>query len=178
MPHVNEEQLSAYLDRQLDADGNGLVEMHLRECESCSGLVEEMREVTKLFRSAERLEPSPFLWTRIAAGFEHETMERSRKRGWGTSVLAGMRRFGWNSGIAATALGILMFVGITIFKEPSINPAALAEIDRVCKSLAAEDPDAFNPFSSGLPSDVDANPFRSARLNGRTNSAPLKSQQH
>jgi anti-sigma factor RsiW len=125
MPHINEEQLSAYLDGQLDAGGNGLVEMHLRECESCRGLVEEMREVTKLFRSAERLEPSPFLWTRIAAGFEHETMERSWKRGWGASVLAGMRRFGWNSGIAATAFGILMFVGITILKEPNINPVAL-----------------------------------------------------
>jgi hypothetical protein len=177
MPHINEDQISAYLDRQLGAKESGLVEVHLRECESCRSLFEEMREVTQLFQSAERFEPSPFLWTRIAAGFEQETLAHSRKQGWVASILAGMHRFGWNSGIAAAAFGILMFVGISIFKEPNINPAALAEIDRVYKTLAAEDPDAFNPFSSGTASDMDANPFRSVRLSGRTNSAPLKSQQ-
>ena len=178
MPHINEEQLSAYLDGQLASQESSLIEMHLQECESCRGLYEEIREVTQLFRNAEPLEPSPFLWTRIAAGFENQPRERFRERGWIASFLAGMRRFGWNPGIAAAAFGILMFVGVAIFNEPDIDPAALAAIDKVHQGLAAKDPDAYNPFSFGSPLNFDANPFRSVRLRGGTNSAPLGSPQH
>jgi hypothetical protein len=178
MPHIKEEQISAYLDRQLDAFENSQLEGHLGECEGCRYLFEEMQEVTHLFQNAERLEPSPFLWTRIAAGFESHNRELLPKGGLVYSFFAGLRRLGWNSGIAAVALGILMFIGISIFKEPNINPAALAEIDRVYETLAAENPDSYNPFSTGSFSDFDANPFRNMRLSGRTNGAPLKNSQH
>jgi hypothetical protein len=178
MQHIKEEQLSAFLDRQLDASENDQVDRHLRECETCRDLFEEMREVTRFFLSVEKLEPSPFLWTRIAAGFESEKRKKLSKRGRLASIFAGMRRFGWNSGIAAAALGILLFIGITILREPNIDPAALAEIDRVHQRLAKEDFDAFNPFSFGSPSDFDTNPFKGARLSGRIDSAPLKSRQH
>jgi hypothetical protein len=177
MPHINEEQLSAFLDRQLDVCENSFVETHVRECKSCRSLLEEMRALTYLFKDAERLKPSPFLWTRIAAGFEQENRKSSSGRGRVASVLAGMRRFGLNSGLAAAAFGILMFIGISIFREPNLNPAALAEIDRTYRSLAAEDPDAYNPFSSSSPSSFDVNPFRSVRLSGKTHSAPLKNLQ-
>jgi hypothetical protein len=178
MPHIEEEQLSAYLDRQLGAFANSQLEMHLRECESCRALFDEMREVNHLFQKAERFEPSPFLWTRIAASFESEKREHLSKGGLVASLVASVRRPGWSSGIAAAALGILMFIGIAIFKEPDINPAALAELNKVHATLAAENPDTYNPFNLGSFTDFDANPFRSVRINGRTSSAPLEGPQH
>jgi anti-sigma factor RsiW len=175
MPHFKEEQISAYVDRQLDADECRAVEAHLRECESCSALCGEMRELTRLFRDTERLEPSPFLWNRIAANINDcDSKERAFVRGWGAAVIAGLRRYAYNPGIAAAALGILMFAGIAVFRQiaiPGVDPVKLAEIDQAYQNLAAQDPDANNPFSSASLPDFDSNPFRSGRLSGRSNSA-------
>jgi anti-sigma factor RsiW len=174
MPHTKEEQISAYLDRQLDAAECRAVEAHLQDCETCSALAGEMRELTHLFHDAERMEPSPFLWNRIAANINvSNTKERAATRGWGAAIIAGLRRYAYNPGIAAAALGILLFAGIAVFKQiaiPDVDPVKLAEIDRAYWNLAAQDPDANNPFSSGSPSDFDSNPFRSVRLSGRRNS--------
>jgi anti-sigma factor RsiW len=170
MPHIKEEQISAYVDRQLGAAECRAVEAHLRECESCSALSGEMRELTLLFRDAERLEPSPFLWNRIAANISDRNC---KEHGWGAAVIARLRRYAYNPGIAAAALGILMFAGIAVFRQiaiPGVDPVKLAEIDRAYQSLAAQDPDANNPFSSDSLPDIDSNPFRSVRLSGRSNS--------
>ena len=177
MPHIKEEQLSAYLDRQLDAGEGSRVEAHLLECTSCRKLYEEMSELTHLFQRAERLEPSPFLWNRIAAGFE-EHRESARKPRWISTVLAGTRRLAWNPGIAAAALGIVLFVGIVILKQPNIDPAALVAIDKAGSLIARENADTYNPFSSRSPLDFDTNPFSSVRSGGKSNSAQPKSLLH
>ena len=121
------------------------------------------------------MEPSPFLWSRIAANINDSGgKERARTRGWGAAILDGLRRYAYSPGIAAAALGILMFAGIAVFKQsatPDIDQAKLAEIDRAYQSLAAQDPDANNPFSIGSHPDFDSNPFRSVRLGGKSTSA-------
>jgi anti-sigma factor RsiW len=175
MPHIKEEQISAYVDRQLDAAECRSVEEHVRECETCSALLDEMCDLTHLFRDSERMEPSPFLWNRIAANINaHDSKERAFLHGWGAAVIAGLRRYAFNPGIAAAALGVLMFAGIAVFRQiaiPGADPVKLAEIDRAYQNLAAQDPDANNPFSSAALTDFDSNPFRSVRLSGRSNSA-------
>ena len=171
MSHSKEEQISAYLDGQLARDESHELELHLRDCPGCRASFEEMRELNRLFREAERLEPSPFLWTRIAAGFEKE---RVPVRGWRENILAGLSSLGLKPGMAAAAMGILIFAGIAVYREININiadRAALVEIDKTRQSLAAQDPDAYNPFSFSSPRDLDANPFRSMRLSGRIHSA-------
>jgi anti-sigma factor RsiW len=178
IPHFGEEQISAYLDKQLDPGEARALEIHLRECESCHGVFDEMRELTNLFRGAEQVKPSPFLWTRIAADFGKE---RYSWRGWGATLIAGLRRYAWNPGLAAAVFGILMIAGVAVFREVNINVAdraALAEIDKAYQSLAAQNPDSYNPFVSGSPSDFDANPFKSLRLRGRTDSDPLVPVRH
>lgn len=171
MPHIKEEQISAYVDRQLGDAECRAIEAHLPECERCSTLLGEMRELSHLFRDAERLEPSPFLWNRIAANLHSSG---SKERGWGAVLIAGLRRYAYNPGMAAAAFGILMFVGIAVFKQttiPDVDPVKLAEIDRAYQHLAAQNPDANNPFSTGSLPDFDSNPFRSVRLSGRSTGA-------
>lgn len=162
MPHIKEEQISAYIDRQLDEIESHAVEMHLRECGECRTMLSEMKELTNLFREAERFEPSPFLWNRIAANYK----DKSSIRSWKTVIIAGLGRFGWNSKFAAAALCFIMIAGIAVFREVKINTAdkaALAEIDRAYKALTAQGSETYNPFSSGTPTDFDVNPFKSIR---------------
>jgi predicted anti-sigma-YlaC factor YlaD len=177
MPHIKEEQISAYIDGQLGEIENQSVEMHLRECESCQAVLNEMGELTNLFREAERSEPSPFLWNRIAADLNNK--ESSSALNWKNAIFAGLCRFGWNHGVAAAALCILMIAGVAVFREININiadRAALTEIDRAYSSLTAQGSEAYNPFSSSATPDFDANPFRSIR--GRTDGTPSKALQH
>jgi len=178
MPHINEEQISSYLDKQLCIEETRSFEAHVGECESCRAVYEQMREVTRLFREAERFEPSPFLWNRIAADFDSK---RPAALDWRASIIAGLRNYGWNRFLAAATLAIMLFVGVAIFRIDRghiADRAALAEIDRVYRSLAAQDPDAYNPFSSGSPGELDANPFRSLRLGGGADKAPPAIPRH
>jgi predicted anti-sigma-YlaC factor YlaD len=168
--HIKEEDFSAYLDRQLDARQSQAVDEHLRSCEACSSLYDEMRDITRLFRESERAEPSPFLWSRIAASFEDGQARRGK-----ASVFTGFRLFGWRPAMAAAALCFLLVLGGAVYLESTRNlaeKAALAEIDRTYRSLASKDPDTYNPFSTGSPLQFDSNPFRSLRLSGRAGTPP------
>lgn len=168
--HIKEEDFSAYLDRQLDARQSQAVDEHLRSCEACSSLFNEMRDINRLFRESERAEPSPFLWNRIAAGFEDNQPHRRK-----ASIFTGFRIFGWRPTMAAAALCFLVVIGAAVYFENTRNladKAALAEIDRTYRTLAAMDPDTYNPFNTGSPLPLDSNPFRSLRLSGRAGTPP------
>jgi anti-sigma factor RsiW len=177
-PHIRQEQISAYLDRQLGVEESLALETHLAECESCRIVCGEMREVTSLFREAESLEPSPFLWNRIASELDKEKPSADGKI---AAMIAGLRNFGWGFRAAAATLVVFLVLGIAILRidrSQVADRAALTEIDRVCESLASQDPDVYNPFSSGSPRDSDTNPFRSLRLSGKTESVPGSADRH
>jgi anti-sigma factor RsiW len=178
MPHIKEEQISAYIDRQLTIDENSALEIHLLECSSCHALYEEMRTITQLFQGAEHFEPSAFLWNRIAADFENEHTATTK---WGASILAGLRGYSRSLGMAAATVVILIISGIVLYhgnRMPIADQAALAQIDQVYRNLAAQDPDGYNPFSSGAPQEWEANPFKSMRVNGKTYSEPPVELRH
>jgi anti-sigma factor RsiW len=58
MPHLEPEQLAAYLDRTLDAGAYGQVEAHLAECRECRA---EVLEVERLAGSV----PGPRRWAAV-----------------------------------------------------------------------------------------------------------------
>lgn len=166
MVHIKEEQISAYIDGQLGAEERAVLEVHLSVCERCRTVRDDFSDVSHLFRQAERFEPSPFLWNRIAADFDKEI---SPAHDWKTSLIAGLRKFSWNLRLASATLVVLVIAGVVAFHENNgrvTDRAALANIDRTYKSLAALDPDTYNPFGSSLPRDLDTNPFKSLRLSG------------
>jgi predicted anti-sigma-YlaC factor YlaD len=174
MQHVREDQISAYLDRQLDAQENCAVEAHFQECRSCRAICDEMRELTLLFKEAEHFEPSPFLWNRIAAGLYENA---SSGRSWRESIILGLRNYGWKSAMAAATLSFLLMIGISTFHINSARvakQAALVEIDQIYENLAAQDPNTYNPFTSDSPYNLGAeqNPFRDLRLGSSVNTAP------
>ncbi len=164
MTHLKEEQISAYVDEQIGREEKLVLEAHLRDCGKCRAVRDELLEITRLFREADRFEPSPFLWKRIASDFGKET---SSTGNWMASFVNSFRRNSWNLRLASAALVVFAVIGIVAFHGNSIRiaeQAALADIDRTHRNLAALDPDTYNPFGSELPGELDANPFRSMRL--------------
>jgi anti-sigma factor RsiW len=167
MEHVRKEQISAFVDRQLDVRESRALEAHFRECADCRTICDEMRDLTFLFREAERFEPSPFLWNRIALRLNEEAPSA---RSWTKTFIPGQFDFGWKSGLAAAVLMVLIITGILTFHgngNRAVNQAAFAEIDQTYEYLAAQNFDTYNPFSSGSSYGIDAdqNPFREMRLN-------------
>jgi hypothetical protein len=66
MTHLEIENLASdYLEGFLDPAGRAAVEAHLAECAPCRGLVEDVRRVLELCRSAEEAEPTPWLVSKI-----------------------------------------------------------------------------------------------------------------
>jgi anti-sigma factor RsiW len=175
MGHTSEEQFSAYIDNQLSGEEKRRIEEHLRSCALCGALYSEMLELTRLFRDLQPVEPSPFLWNRIEAGMDDL---RASRPGWIISMSARLRQYCMKPGFAAAALVILVAVALLMFRGSTrdfSDRAALAEIDRTQRSLAAYDPEVYNPFRSALPNELDANPFRSLRISGtmdKTTTAP------
>ncbi len=178
MNHISDEQLSAYIDGQLFGEEKQKAERHIQDCALCSAASSEMYEVTRLFRNAARVEPSPFVWNRIEAGLD---AARPRVFGWKNSTAARLRSFSLNPSFAAAAVVFVLiaaFVLVQFGMRDFSERAALAEIDRAHRSLMAYDGDFYNPFSSGSPPELDANPFRSLRLSSTGNDSAPTAPQH
>ena len=66
MTHLEVENLASdYLEGLLASDREWQISEHLLDCASCRELVEDVRQAIELCRSAEDLEPSPWLVSRI-----------------------------------------------------------------------------------------------------------------
>lgn len=173
MKHIKREQISAYLDGQLDSREIPALETHLRDCGDCRMLRDELLEISDLFRRAERLEPSPYLWNRIAADLDKEP---ASTHSFIPFLVSGLRRYSWNFRLASATLVVVILAGAALFVGSSrrlADRAALADIDRTYKSLATLDAETYNPFGSALPQELETNPFKSLRRRGELTGSRL-----
>ena len=99
--HLSEEQISASVDGQLEAEERRLLEAHLPGCEKCRKIFEEMSEVTRLFRH-EELTPPPDLWRRISSKLDSPGLGSWR---WRLSRTSPLFKF-----------------GITVFAKSAMSP--------------------------------------------------------
>ena len=66
MTHLDLENLaSEYMEGQLDATRRAALEAHLGECKACTELIADLRHALEVCRSAEDLEPTPWLISKI-----------------------------------------------------------------------------------------------------------------
>jgi anti-sigma factor RsiW len=163
--HVSQEQISALIDKQLSSHEASAVQFHLTQCCACRALYEELSEVTELFQNADALEPSPFLWQRVAAEITPPLAPASR--GW----LAG---FGFHepvwvaAGLATVLLGVLIFTAE--FRSLQLaRQKALDEIENVRLAMNSSNPEINNPFRAILMANQNRNPFTMKRLSAESN---------
>jgi len=163
MEHFKRELISPYLDDQLSSRENLALETHLRDCVDCRILRDELLEISNMFRKVERLEPSPYLWNRIAADMDKQS---SSTHSFIPSLVPSLREHSWNLRLAFVTLVAVILAGAAMYigsDNRHAGRAALADIDRTYKSLAALDPETYNPFGSGLPQELETNPFKGLR---------------
>lgn len=165
--HISGEQISAWVDGELDSSDYRDAEAHLRDCAVCRAVYEEMASVTKLFGTAESLEAPPYLWRRILEALEAWSRHSTKPA---VPYWSGLR-----AKVLATAAGLVIIVGGALGYYASrteyvARQVALRELDQVGKSLSTRFPDnpfriasatsKPNPFSK-LKTGEDVNPFSS-----------------
>ncbi|MCS6816884.1 MAG: zf-HC2 domain-containing protein [Blastocatellia bacterium] len=110
-----QDRLSDYIDGGLSGRERLDLERHLRECESCRTICEDLLYIHQLSRELPEYEPSPQLWERIAAAIAAETraepsgLPMGIRRWWARSVFA-----------AAAAAAIIVLAGTLLrFRSPA-----------------------------------------------------------
>jgi putative zinc finger protein len=63
--HIPTEELSAFIDSDLEADRTAVLEAHLAECELCQSEVEEIKAMRSGLKSLAAVEPQKDLWPQI-----------------------------------------------------------------------------------------------------------------
>src|SRR5512137_3066127 len=90
--HLSEEQISAWLDHQLEDDAWRSAEQHLADCDHCRIVHDGLAAIDQLFRKVEVVEPPPRLWSKISAGFEEAAPENA---GWFSGLASTLTRSAW-----------------------------------------------------------------------------------
>jgi len=78
----HEAALGAFVDGDLGAETREALERHLSTCSRCRALADDLLEIRSLAGSLEPLEPSPELWTRIAAATTQDRPPSTASRQW------------------------------------------------------------------------------------------------
>ena len=156
--HIEEKEISAYVDGQLGASRSGLVEQHLSVCPKCRASFDEMHRLTKLFQGAVSLDPSPYLWSRIV----YQANTQPSKKSWQFIYTFWIRRLVW-----AAAAAILILIG-TFGIQHRIQVLAwqrqLNGIEKVWLTLRNENSKEDNPFTLALTGDQSSNSFSVGKL--------------
>lgn len=159
MTHISQEQLSAWLDRQLEDDAARGVEQHLQCCQSCRAALEEMSALDRLFREMGVLEPPTSLWARISAGLDGTEVAPQR---WFSKLPFQIGRPGWLRAevwaLAATLVAACA-VGAFYWSAMQNQRLQLAAIDRAYHALLPQNAESYNPFATSPWNDTETNPF-------------------
>jgi predicted anti-sigma-YlaC factor YlaD len=87
MTHLELENLASdYLEGLLAPASRAAVEAHLTECAACRELVGDVRRALELCRSAEQVEPAPWLVAKILRATVGER-KRAQALGWLTALV-------------------------------------------------------------------------------------------
>jgi Putative zinc-finger len=78
MTHPPQDQLSLYLDADLDVAQRGLLEAHLAECTTCAALLADLRRVMARARALDDRPPRADLWPGVAAAIGATPSPRRR----------------------------------------------------------------------------------------------------
>ncbi len=156
--HVSEDQISAWLDRQLDSDVSLRIEKHLECCPSCDRIRAELAAASNLFREMEALAPPAHLWTRISAGLQQMEPEPV---GWFAGLVAPFRQRNWLRAEILAFATVVIACGFGVFRWSAVQTERqqLAAIDRAYHSLLPQNAESFNPFATSPWFNTESNPF-------------------
>lgn len=161
--HISQEQISAWLDGQLEDDSTRQIKEHLETCPGCRAVRDEMSALDRLFRGLEVVSPPSYLWSKISAGLDQAA---SSPRGWFSRRGFAVVRPVWKRvelwGLAA-ALVVGCSIAVMQWSNYRTERERLAEIDRAYRTLTPQNAESYNPFATSQ-IDTSRNPFRLGKL--------------
>lgn len=75
-------KLSAFQDNELPEDEMNDIEQHLRDCDACSNVFEELDNVWQLLSRVETIESAPYFWTRLSQRLRNRKLHPERRKIW------------------------------------------------------------------------------------------------
>lgn len=112
------EALTALMDNELSEAEASMVQLHLRDCDSCRSEYESLLFVHSLTKRMPELEISPNLWPAIRSNLDSESLSAR----WAQYIQRYLFRRPWVPATAAlgtVALALLLFLGIPTEKANS-----------------------------------------------------------
>ena len=109
------EQLTAYLDGELEGDRGTAVRGHLRTCDACRGMAADEAALRDGLRSLPPVDPPPSLWANVQARLAQEEVAESERPAWRRTLSRWMRdaampRFALGmTAVAAAAVLVLVW---------------------------------------------------------------------
>ncbi|WP_025688618.1 anti-sigma factor family protein [Paenibacillus zanthoxyli] len=90
-----EDQLSAYLDDELNAEERQRVEDHIEECESCQALLEDLLVMqSELAQTFRQIQEPAHLEVRVLQSISEEKIPTAAEKGWAFGFLMMVLTFG------------------------------------------------------------------------------------
>ncbi len=130
------DQLSAFIDHELDADTSKLMASHMEHCEQCKKTAQEYLAIGSLIRVAEPVIDTEAMWDRVELQLlPQKVLAPSRKWKW----------MDWSEGYRtpafAVAASVLLLVSLVSYFNPSFNGSDEALHDHA--SLAVDFAEVF-----------------------------------
>jgi hypothetical protein len=127
------EQLTAYLDGELEGDRGTPVRGHLRTCEACRQIATDEAALRDGLRSLPPLDPPPTMWAGIQAQLAEAEVAESKRPAWRRALTRWAPlapRFGMLTGALAAAAVLLVW---RAHRRDELAPAPVAQQDVVVK---------------------------------------------
>jgi Putative zinc-finger len=142
------DQLSDYLDGELDNRDTAALEAHLRECSACTAVLNDLKRVVARAQTLEPRPPQADLWAGIAARTERIAQDPSTMLGATLSLANGQRRFSLSITQLAAAAAVLMAVSSTLAVKllaPDVLPPVTVTAPQAFTAAPppAPDPNAY-----------------------------------
>lgn len=115
----------SFLDKELPEDQRVQMEKHLKICPECSRLLKEFSVLWITLKDRERIQPSPYFWTRLNQRIIDYEEGRKPVLGWFEGLLGWTRK-----AFAVAALAICIFLGYSLGNFPQINGHAASQLDK------------------------------------------------
>ena len=116
--------LVSFLENELLEEQRVEMEKHLKICPDCSHLLEEFSQLWGALERREKIQPSPYFWTRVKQRIVEYEEERKPAWGW----LEGL--VGWaRPAVAVVVLLICVFLGYSLGNLPQANGQTAYQVD-------------------------------------------------
>jgi len=138
------ENLMFFLENELPEERRIEMETHLKTCPDCTHFLEEFSQLWGTLEHREKIQPSPYFWTRLKQRIVEYEEQRKPIFGW----LEGLVRWG-RPAVAVAVLLICIFLGYSLGNFPQLaNGQTVSQADE--RALALQqffDSYYLNPLS-------------------------------